>query len=167
MKISPAISESSFDTVMWRLSSPQYSLKSISGSKTGQSTSNSNISPAYSTSTVVPSPSAKRTLFLSFSRVSTSWLITSQSGSCCVLLIVSFCPMYIRLASSIPFAAISSLVLIPCSAAISERVSPHSMTTSTKEVMICEPVLRVCLVICDGSRMVSFSASCLKVWISG
>ena len=132
MKISPAISESSFDTVMWRLSSPQYSLKSISGSKTGQSTSNSNISPAYSTSTVVPSPSAKRTLFLSFSRVSTSWLITSQSGSCCVLLIVSFCPMYIRLASSIPFAAISSLVLIPCSAAISERVSPHLITTSTK-----------------------------------
>ena len=136
MKISPAISESSFDTVMWRLSSPQYSLKSISGSKTGQSTSNSNISPAYSTSTVVFSPSAKRTLFLSFSRVSTSWLITSQSGPCCVLLIVSFWPMYMRLASSIPFAAISSLVLIPCSAAISERVSPHLITTSTKSTEV-------------------------------
>ena len=54
--------------------------------------------------------------------------------------------MYMRLASTIPLAAISSLVLIPCSAAISERVSPDSTTTSTVVSEGCEPVLRVCLV---------------------
>ena len=71
-----------------------------------------------------------------------------------------------RLASTIPFAAISSLVLIPCSAAISERVSPDSTTTS--EILeICVVVLRVCLVTCDDSPMISMFAFPICVWGSG
>ncbi len=74
--------------------------------------------------------------------------------------------MNIRLASTIPFAAISSLVLIPCSAAISERVSPDSTTTSVL-LEICEVVLRVCLVIRADSPIISMFVFPNWVWGSG
>ena len=57
-------------------------------------------------------------------RVSPGWTLTVTTGDAGGTLMVSLCPMRIRLGSAIPFEVINSLVEMPCSAAISERVSP-------------------------------------------
>ena len=59
----------------------------------------------------------------------TSTITTGDAGGTST---VSRCPMRIMPGSSIPLKAINSLVETPCSAAISERVSPGWTTTSTR-----------------------------------
>ena len=126
-------------TSMWILWLAQKTRAVICGSKLGQSTSISSTSAVNAaTPACPPSPSSAMVTRRLLDDSAADMRATSKARSASVAMskfgetpTVSCCPMRIRLGLSIPFQIISRSAEAPCSAAISERVSPGCTSTVT------------------------------------